>query len=76
MRQAERKKSGTLKSRQVDTETDRMTGYRRRQSIAADVAIKCLCTGAAVQVKSWHGRLRNLGDNNSLPYTFKPIHSM
>ncbi len=47
-----------------------------RQSIAADVAITYLCTGAAVQVNSWHRHLRNLEDKHSLPYTFNPIQSV
>lgn len=50
-REAE-KKSARLCNRQV--ETDRMTGDTKRQSIAADVTLKCLCTGAAVQGNSWH----------------------
>lgn len=62
-----------LQGRQVETQEDRMTGYMRRQSIAADVTLKCLCAGAAVQVKSCHRHLRSLEDNHSLTYTFNPV---
>lgn len=68
--------SGMLQGRQVETEKHRMTGDTKRQSIAADVTLKCLCTGAAVQVKSWHRHLRNLEDNHTLPYTFNPVQSV